>query len=272
MAKRNGLTWGGTWSKPDTMHFQVDKSVSDASLSLNRMSGAAATAASSTTGLTSGIQTASQGLGTLGTGFDKFGNALSGFNPASGGSSGGGLFSWLGNLFSPSAASLNASIGFTGANTTLGAFLTGKADGGYSGPGGKYEPRGIYHAGEVIFSQADVARLGGVGNVEAIRTGRTRLGNRWSGGPADAVTVPALPYAARPDANAHAAYGGSTSVVVNNYSGQPVQTEEKRDQHGNRQMTMTIGRQVAAAMQQRGNDARRTMQSEYGIKPTGKRR
>lgn len=48
----------------------------------------------------------------------------------------------------------------------------GKADGGYTGPGGKYEPKGVVHAGEVVWSQADVARAGGVGAVEAMRLGK----------------------------------------------------------------------------------------------------
>ena len=43
------------------------------------------------------------------------------------------------------------------------------ANGGYTGPGGKYEPAGIVHKGEVVFSQDDVRRFGGVGNVEAMR-------------------------------------------------------------------------------------------------------
>lgn len=43
--------------------------------------------------------------------------------------------------------------------------------GGYTGPGGKYEAAGVVHRGEVVFSQDDIARLGGVGAVEAIRTG-----------------------------------------------------------------------------------------------------
>lgn len=47
----------------------------------------------------------------------------------------------------------------------------GFADGGYTGPGGKYQPAGIVHAGEVVFSQEDVKRHGGVGAVEAIRRG-----------------------------------------------------------------------------------------------------
>ncbi len=47
----------------------------------------------------------------------------------------------------------------------------GKADGGYTGAGGKYEPAGIVHKGEVVWSQADIARAGGVGIVEGMRRG-----------------------------------------------------------------------------------------------------
>lgn len=45
------------------------------------------------------------------------------------------------------------------------------ADGGYTGPGGKYDPAGIVHAGEVVWSQDDIARAGGVGAVESMRIG-----------------------------------------------------------------------------------------------------
>ena len=47
----------------------------------------------------------------------------------------------------------------------------GFSSGGYTGDGGKYQPAGIVHAGEVVFSQDDIARLGGVNVVEGIRTG-----------------------------------------------------------------------------------------------------
>jgi hypothetical protein len=49
------------------------------------------------------------------------------------------------------------------------ALPPGFADGGYTGPGGKYQPAGIVHAGEVVWSQDDIARWGGVGVVEAMR-------------------------------------------------------------------------------------------------------
>lgn len=41
--------------------------------------------------------------------------------------------------------------------------------GGYTGRGGKYEPAGIVHKGEVVWSQSDVQQFGGVDAVEAIR-------------------------------------------------------------------------------------------------------
>lgn len=49
------------------------------------------------------------------------------------------------------------------------AGVLGFADGGYTGAGGKYEPAGVVHRGEVVFSQADVRRHGGVSAVERLR-------------------------------------------------------------------------------------------------------
>ncbi|WP_151963656.1 tape measure protein [Acinetobacter oleivorans] len=45
----------------------------------------------------------------------------------------------------------------------------GFADGGFTGSGGKYEPAGIVHKGEVVWSQEDIKRWGGVGLVENMR-------------------------------------------------------------------------------------------------------
>lgn len=42
-------------------------------------------------------------------------------------------------------------------------------DGGYTGAGGKYDPAGVVHKGEVVWSQEDIARWGGVAKVEAMR-------------------------------------------------------------------------------------------------------
>ncbi len=44
------------------------------------------------------------------------------------------------------------------------------ADGGYTGPGGKYTPAGIVHAGEYVFSQQRVNQIG-LGNLERLHRG-----------------------------------------------------------------------------------------------------
>jgi hypothetical protein len=49
--------------------------------------------------------------------------------------------------------------------------LFGFASGGYTGAGGKNQPAGIVHKGEVVWSQNDVAAAGGVAAVEAMRKG-----------------------------------------------------------------------------------------------------
>lgn len=43
------------------------------------------------------------------------------------------------------------------------------ASGGYTGSGGKYDPAGIVHKGEVVWSQDDVRRWGGPSKVDAMR-------------------------------------------------------------------------------------------------------
>ncbi|EPY5227840.1 phage tail length tape measure family protein [Klebsiella pneumoniae] len=47
----------------------------------------------------------------------------------------------------------------------------GFASGGYTGPGGKYQPAGIVHKGEYVFDQASTNRIG-VSQLEALRNGK----------------------------------------------------------------------------------------------------
>jgi hypothetical protein len=76
-------------------------------------------------------------------------------------------------------AALVASIGSFGAAAVVGgaalvaayALIKGFSGGGYTGAGGVNEPAGIVHKGEVVWSQADVKRFGGVAAVEGLRTG-----------------------------------------------------------------------------------------------------
>jgi predicted nuclease with TOPRIM domain len=59
----------------------------------------------------------------------------------------------------------------------------GFAEGGYTGPGGKFQPAGTVHKGEVVFSQEDVAALGGPHRVDRMRPtyGRRPKSNLYGG-------------------------------------------------------------------------------------------
>ncbi len=65
-------------------------------------------------------------------------------------------------------ATMAAAIASANAATS---FLPGFSEGGWTGPGGMKQPKGVVHAGEVVWSQRDIARAGGVGTVEAMRRG-----------------------------------------------------------------------------------------------------
>ncbi|SDJ61414.1 tape measure protein [Pseudomonas indica] len=68
--------------------------------------------------------------------------------------------------------------------------VPGYYGGGYTGPGGLYEPAGVVHRGEVVWSQFDIARAGGVAVVEAMRRG---LRGYSTGGIVAPRTLPSIP-------------------------------------------------------------------------------
>ncbi|WP_132256097.1 phage tail length tape measure family protein [Methylobacterium segetis] len=82
------------------------------------------------------------------------------------GSSDGGL---LGSLFKPGDSGGASSPGLS--DFFKSDFFPSFDGGGFTGAGGRYDPAGIVHRGEVVFSQDDVRRLGGVGIVEGMRRG-----------------------------------------------------------------------------------------------------
>lgn len=70
-------------------------------------------------------------------------------------------------LASISSFGVAAAVGLAAVVAAMAAF-GGFASGGYTGPGGRYEPAGIVHKGEVVFDQPAVNRLG-VDFLEALR-------------------------------------------------------------------------------------------------------
>lgn len=101
-----------------------------------------------------------------------------------------GVLKRLGDLLINSAFDALFKPAGSGAGGLLGSLL-GFSEGGYTGPGGKYQPKGVVHGGEVVWSQKDVSRAGGVGVVEALRKGFPGFAD---GGPvAPRFTAPTLP-------------------------------------------------------------------------------
>jgi hypothetical protein len=154
----------GKWDGIDT---------SKATASVNQLASASTSATGGLNQMGSGIQSASQGLEGLGGGMSAFGRMLASAQ------SGGGGSGLLGALTSLTGAGQSI---FNGSGMLQNAFANGWYGvsaggiglydrGGYTGPGGVNDPAGVVHRGEVVWSQRDVARAGGVAAVEAMRLG-----------------------------------------------------------------------------------------------------
>ena len=79
----------------------------------------------------------------------------------------------IGPTIAPAIAGAAVALQFAQA-AMIGNTQLGFSSGGFTGYGGKYDPAGVVHKGEVVFSQDDIARWGGVENVEALRRGMTQ--------------------------------------------------------------------------------------------------
>lgn len=85
----------------------------------------------------------------------------------------------------PAAAGITSTVALS-----QGLAVMGFWDGGYTGPGGKYQPAGIVHAGEGVLSQEDMRALGGPGAFEAFR--RSLHSGYSAGGVVGAMVPPAV--------------------------------------------------------------------------------
>lgn len=195
---------------------------------------------------------ANQNLGQFGNSLGGLGSALQNVSTGIGSGGGGGLSGWLSSLFGIGGGSQWAAAA---SGSIVGLF----ADGGYTGAGGKYQPAGVAHKGEVIWSQDDVARAGGWQVVDAMRLGRRGYA---SGGPVGIGRA----------ANSNLSGGGQSSIVVNNYSSAKVETEEQSDDRGGRQTIFTLSDAVGDALSRKGGGANKAMNSQFGVRRKGRRR
>lgn len=145
----------------------------------------------------------------------------------------GMLGSALGSLFNPFSG-VGVSPNFTmgslggGAGATFGPMLS-LSSGGFTGPGGKYEPKGIVHANEGVLNSDEIRAIGGEAGFNALRQAIHR--KHAIGGMAGFPTLPSLALK-------------STSVMPNiviNNNAAGVEIEERMTDG---QITFEIRRQI----------------------------
>ncbi|MCF1485030.1 hypothetical protein FS800_23155 [Agrobacterium vitis] len=167
---------------------------------LGNVTGSTNSAASGLGGLNSATGVAAKGLDGLGSGMGKFGQVLAQAQA----SGNGGLASLLGGLTSYGQSVFNSSSQFQSAILSGGIGLY--SGGGYTGAGGVYEPAGVVHKGEIVWSQSDIARAGGPHTVEAMRLGKRGYAD---GGVVDSYPTPKRLWSA---ANGNDQQGAGTSA------------------------------------------------------------
>lgn len=138
-----------------------------------------------------------------------------------GGLFGGLLQGWLGGGGGMSAGAYSS--------MTTGLYM---ADGGYTGPGGVHEPAGVVHKGEVVWSQSDISKAGGVAVVESMRLGR----RGYADGGIVGVT-PAMSAGGR----------GRDRVIIQNFGAAQVETKEQKNAEGGID-TVVLLRQLSSAL------------------------
>lgn len=118
-------------------------------------------------------------------------------------------------------AAKQAIVGIVGSiGQTLGPKITGFDAGGYTGPGGRYEPAGIVHKGEGVLSQEDMRALGGPSAFLALRASLRR---GYDKGGVVGQSAPLM------------ALGSSTggyAIEINNYGGGQVKTRQETQDMG----------------------------------------
>lgn len=197
-------------------------------------------------GLSKSATAAASSASRVGSGFDQVAQSAQ--------SAAGGLSRIIQSI--PGFGGLGAVLG--GGYTTATGWLYDR--GGYTGHGDVHQPAGVVHRGEVVWSQADVRRAGGVDVVEAMRLGRRGYAN---GGAVEQRVLPFVPLAAAASpAQAPGNQGGGFDRVTINNNGQPIgaaKHSERVGQDGSRELIIELGEAVASEMDRDGSAPNRAM-------------
>jgi lambda family phage tail tape measure protein len=171
----------------------------------------------------------------------------------------------VGNLFG------NLAAGVAGTRTTAAAQSSGNygafnpqfgwqyATGGYTGPGGVFEPAGIVHKGEGVLSQRDIAAIGGPSGFMAMLASIRSARGYAEGGYVGHAASLAAPRLAMPEVKVTINKGATEDRVETASSGT-----------GGLDIQVFVKTQVNSVIASGGAD--KSMQQRYGIGPKGVRR
>ncbi|MGO4353890.1 phage tail length tape measure family protein [Rhizobium sp. RAF36] len=240
---------GGNGAARDILGTSGTEYVNKFNASLSRLGDTTASTVGDMRGLGPAVGNAAQGLSTFGNGLGQFGQSLG--NIQQGG--GGGFFSELLGKIGGFFGGVSPTSSFWAPNTTYGAFL-GLSGGGYTGPGGVNDPAGIVHRGEVVWSQSDIERAGGVATVEAMRLGKRGYAMGGAGGYAPSSSRTSGPQAANVNVD----------VKVMNNNGSDVKVQKRNTADG-LQLDVIIDQAVADKINTPGSQSRSAMKSQFGL-------
>lgn len=139
-------------------------------------------------------------------------------------------------------ATMITGLGYANVGLIAAQTIAGFSDGGYTGNGLKHTPAGIVHKGEVVWSQEDIKRWGGVSVVENMRT--SSPGGYANGGYVSNNTTDVI--ATRREArqfdaiNSGRVEKSQPNVIINNYSSEKVDTSTNSDGD----LLVTIGKML----------------------------
>jgi soluble lytic murein transglycosylase-like protein len=139
-------------------------------------------------------------------------------------------------------ATMITGLGYANVGLIAAQTIAGFSDGGYTGNGLKHTPAGIVHKGEVVWSQDDIKRWGGVSVVESMR--QSKPSGYANGGFVSNNTTDVI--ATRREArqfdaiNSGRTEKSQPNVIINNYSTEKVETSTNSDGD----LLVTIGKMV----------------------------
>lgn len=140
-------------------------------------------------------------------------------------------------IFGLPAAAVIRGIGYASVGLIAAQTIAGFADGGYTGPGGKYEVAGIVHKDEGVLTKEEIKALGGPQGFEDLRKS-IRRGYATGGLVTDTHRVGMGAVNAINSGSSGGKAVIQPKVVINNYSSEKVETSTNQDG----ELMVTIGK------------------------------